>query len=73
MVDDERIVRDSAAIVLRKLGYEVEMASSSEEALEMYGSYRVGKEKFDVVILDLNLSGQSSGKDILDEILTPAR
>ena len=54
LVDDDRDVADSLAEVLRLLDYEVRVAYSGEEALDVAGRYRP-----DVVILDVNMPGMN--------------
>jgi PAS domain S-box-containing protein len=57
LVDDEPLVRDLGAEILRSYGYQVILASDGSEALELY---RDKAEKIDLVVLDLimpNLGG----------------
>ena len=50
IVDDELIMRESLAGWLERDGYEVEKASSGEEALEKSKS-----SKYDILIVDINI------------------
>ncbi len=52
MVDDEAPIRRALAINLRARGYEVDLAETGEEALELAASHHP-----DVVVLDLGLPG----------------
>jgi DNA-binding response OmpR family regulator len=52
VVDDEEQIRDLFRTVLTAIGYEVNVASSGEEAIELATSVDP-----DVVILDLNMPG----------------
>ncbi len=55
LVEDEVLVRMSTADALKRLGCEVEVAGSAEQALEMLA----GKGPFDILITDIGLPGMS--------------
>ncbi len=52
IVDDEINIRNALATMLSKVGYEVSAAASGKEAIE-----QMGAAFFDVVIIDLRMSG----------------
>jgi DNA-binding NtrC family response regulator len=52
IIDDEPVIRDVLAQLLTSEGYEVELSSSGEEALEKFPS-----QSFDVILLDLLMPG----------------
>ena len=54
LIDDEELVRDTQAEMLRSLGYSVLTASGSDEALRLFGSRG---EDIDLVVLDMVMSG----------------
>ncbi len=54
LVDDESAIRDLGRRVLAEAGYQVELAASGEEALELYRRRSGG---FDLVLLDVNMPG----------------
>ena len=62
LVDDEEQFRETLAKRLTATGYTVDDASGGMEALE-----KLSAEKFDVVILDIQMPGMS-GLEILSEI-----
>jgi DNA-binding NtrC family response regulator len=62
LVDDEERFRETLAKRLQETGYEVSGASSGMEALD-----RLAAEKFDIVILDIQMPGLS-GIETLSEI-----
>jgi two-component system, NtrC family, response regulator PilR len=64
IVDDEEVLRDVLEVVLRREGFEVVLASSGEEALNILDSDDV---EVDLVILDIMLPG-ISGIDTLRAI-----
>ncbi len=59
VVDDERDTLDLIDLTLRTAGYEIHLASSGEESLEMLRS-----ETFDIVLLDIMMPDMS-GFDVL--------
>jgi DNA-binding response OmpR family regulator len=62
VVDDEGAIRYSVSKTLQRIGYEVEEASSGEEALEM-----MGKREYDVILTDIRMPGLT-GVDLLKRI-----
>ncbi len=52
-MDDEEMVRDVTAAMLRYMGYEVELAVDGVEATKMYRGTMESGKAYDVVILDL--------------------
>lgn len=63
VVDDEESILEIAGDVLERYGYKVITASSGEDALEIY---RAGRERIDLVILDLNMPGMGGKKCLLE-------
>ncbi len=61
LVDDEPMILDSAAGLLESLGYTVYRASTGREAT---AAYRAGRDRIDLVILDMILPGLS-GSEVL--------
>ncbi|MEW6368076.1 MAG: response regulator [Acidobacteriota bacterium] len=62
LVDDERPFTDTLSKVLRRRGYEVDVAIDGESALRA-----VRARKFDVVVLDVKMPGKD-GIQVLGEI-----
>ena len=62
IIDDEPVIRDVLAQLLTSEGYEVEISSSGEEALEKFPS-----QSFDVILLDLLMPGMD-GIEVLRRI-----
>jgi DNA-binding NtrC family response regulator len=63
VVEDEALMRSIILDLMRGEGYEVVEAPSGEVAWQIFE-----KEKIDLAILDLNLSGGSSGLDVLKKM-----
>jgi DNA-binding NtrC family response regulator len=63
VVEDEQLMRSIIVQLLRSDGYEVIEANTAAGALDIFE-----REKIDLAILDLNLSGGGSGLDLLGRI-----
>jgi len=59
LVDDEEIVLDASEHMLRKLGYEVLIATGGREALELCEE---NQDKIDMVLLDMVMPDMGGGK-----------
>ena len=64
LVDDEEMIIDVGAQILKKLGYEVVTARHGKEALEVY---RQNSQRVAIVILDL-IMPQMSGGETYDKL-----
>ncbi len=65
LVDDEEAVADLGRRMLQHLGYEVEVCTSSLDALE---TFKAGPERFDLVITDITmptLTGDRLAKELI--------
>ncbi len=68
IMDDEPMVRKSAALMLSSLGYEVEAARDGEEAIDLYRHAMESSLPFDAVIMDLTIPGGMGGKEAVQKI-----
>lgn len=68
-MDDEEIVRDVVADMLKHLGYEVEVARDGVDMLIRYMEARNSGKTFDAVIMDLTVPGGMGGKDAVRKLL----
>ena len=59
LVDDERIVLETAEALLKRLGYEVFAAIGGRKAVHLYEEH---KDRIDAVILDMIMPGMSGGE-----------
>jgi len=59
LIDDEEIVLDTGEQMLRRLGYEVFLASSGQEALELYER---DHNKIDLVLIDMVMPAIGGGE-----------
>lgn len=61
VVDDDQTMQLLASAIIRKLGYAADVASSGEEAVELYRKTLGEGLPYDVVVMDLALPGGISG------------
>jgi PAS domain S-box-containing protein len=61
VVDDEINIQKLLATMLRKFGYQTEIASDGAEAIEHYTAARAGGAPFDAVIMDLTIPNGMGG------------
>jgi CheY-like chemotaxis protein len=59
LVDDEDVVLEVGAEMLKRLGYEVVLARDGQQALEIYEE---NKDRIDMVILDMIMPGMGGGQ-----------
>lgn len=69
VMEDEEIVRNILAIILRDMGYDAEFASEGKRAVELYLKAKESGRPFDAVILDLVVPGGMGGEATLRKIL----
>ena len=66
VMDDDRMMRDVVKVMFKVLGYDVDMASHGEEAVQLYKKAVEKGESYDAVVLDLTVRGGMGGKETLD-------
>lgn len=64
LVDDEKLVAQTGAAMLGKMGFEVLVACNADAALETFAAHR---EKVELVLLDMVMPG-ASGEEIFREL-----
>ncbi len=69
LMDDEELVRDTAAEMLRRIGYEVVLAQEGGEVIDLYKQAEESGRPFDAVILDLTVRDGMGGKETLQRLL----
>jgi len=65
VVDDEKDIRESLSSLLKAMGYECDVASDAETALE---KYKRSDGAFDIVISDFSLQGNMDGLDLAKKL-----
>lgn len=69
IMDDEEIVRNSMQLMLEDGGHQVTSVKHGEECLEEYAKGLKEKKYFDIIILDLTISGGKGGIWTIEQIL----
>ncbi|MCF8057506.1 MAG: response regulator [Desulfocapsa sp.] len=68
VMDDEEMIRNISEIMLRHMGYQVEVCVDGEEAIELYTKAMKEDQPYDAVIMDLTIPGGMGGKETLEEL-----
>jgi PAS domain S-box-containing protein len=68
VMDDEERIRDIAGEMLARLGYEVALASTGEQAVALYTQAAESGHPFDAVILDLTVRGGMGGQAAIQQL-----
>jgi PAS domain S-box-containing protein len=69
LMDDEQSVRKTVQRMLNYLGYEVEISSNGEDAIDLYKKAIKSRHPFDVIIMDLTIRGGMGGKETINKLL----
>jgi CheY-like chemotaxis protein len=69
VMDDEKLIRDIADVMMKALGHKVEFALNGEEAIDKYMKAMSSGRRFDVVILDLTIRGGMGGEQTIQRLL----
>jgi CheY-like chemotaxis protein len=69
VMDDEPMVREVVGMMLRHIGYDVDLAAEGAAAVSLYQSARRSGRPFDAVIMDLTVAGGMGGKEAVRNIL----
>jgi CheY-like chemotaxis protein len=69
LIDDEDIVRRSASRVLKRLGFEVEVAGDGQEGITLYRKARDLGRPFCAVLMDLTIPGGMGGKSAIERLM----
>lgn len=64
IIDDDESIRLSLGLLLKKAGYDYEMASNQEEALQ-----KVRIRHYDLILMDMNYSRDTSGREGIELLL----
>jgi two-component system, cell cycle sensor histidine kinase and response regulator CckA len=68
LMDDEPLILNLGAVVLKRLGYEVVLAREGTEAVEHFRQAQAAGQRFTAVILDLTGQGGLSGPETLKRL-----
>ena len=68
IMDDDKMVLDTAGQMLSDLGYEVNFAKDGFDALEQYQKSKASDNPFDLVIMDLTIPGGLGGIETIKKL-----
>ncbi|MBF0566651.1 MAG: response regulator [Nitrospirae bacterium] len=68
-MDDDPSIRDGIAAILKLEGYDVDLASDGNEAIELYTRRKQNAKPYDAVIMDLTIPGGMGGRIAISELL----
>lgn len=68
IMDDEKIVREVAAEILKNLGYEVEVAEDGAELITLYTKAKESGKAFQAVIMDITVPGGMGGEEAIKKL-----
>ncbi len=68
VMDDERIVREVSAEILKNLGYEVEVAKDGTEVIMLYTKAKESGKAFHAVIMDITVPGGMGGEEAIKKL-----
>ncbi|MBI5639385.1 MAG: PAS domain S-box protein [Nitrospirae bacterium] len=69
LMDDDGLIRVTASDMLKRLGYQVELAADGEEAIRLYREAKDTDEPFDAVIMDLTVPGGMGGAEAVKKLI----
>ena len=69
VVDDDEDVLFLVEYALKRLGFDVTCASDGPRAVELYRRGLAEGQRFDAVIMDLNIPGSCGGKELVARLL----
>ena len=69
VMDDNEDVRSTAQVILKELGYTVELAENGTEAVGLYLKRKEQGTPFSAVILDLTIPGGMGGRETIEKLL----
>ena len=68
-MDDEEMIQTLLKIMLEKFGFDVELTSDGNQAIDIYCKALEVGDRFDIVIMDLTIPGGLGGKDAAKDLL----
>ena len=68
-MDDEEMIRDVASEMIKRIGYEVELANDGAEVIKIYKKIMEAGQTFDAVIMDLTVPGGMGGTEAMEKLL----
>lgn len=67
-MDDEEPIIAMAGVLLRRLGFDVELARDGAETVKKFSEARAAGRPFDIVMMDLTIPGGVGGREAIDQL-----
>jgi CheY-like chemotaxis protein/two-component sensor histidine kinase len=67
-MDDEESIVAMAGVLLRRLGFEAELARDGAETVKKFSEARAAGRPFDIVMMDLTVPGGVGGREAIDQL-----
>ena len=67
-MDDEESILAMAGLLLRRLGFEVELTRDGAEAVRKFAEAHAAGRPFDLVVMDLTVPGGVGGREAIDQL-----
>ena len=67
-MDDEESIVAMASLLLRRLGFEVEVARDGAEAVRKFSEAHAAGRSFDLVVMDLTVPGGVGGREAIEQL-----
>jgi PAS domain S-box-containing protein len=67
-MDDEAAIVAMAGMLLRRLGFEVEVARDGAETVQKFAAAQAAGQPFDLVVLDLTVPGGMGGREAIEQL-----
>ncbi len=65
VMDDEEIIRELLTEMLKQMGYRADSSKDGQEAIDLYLQAAKAGKPYDIVIMDLTISGGMGGKETM--------
>jgi two-component system cell cycle sensor histidine kinase/response regulator CckA len=69
VLDDEEDILEMLGQMLARLGYETELVTNGDQAVEIFRTWNQAGRRFAAVLLDLTIPGGRGGEEVLSELL----
>ena len=67
-MDDEESILSMAGMLLRRMGFEVELARDGTEVVRKFSEAHDARRPFDLVVMDLTVPGGVGGREAIDKL-----
>jgi CheY-like chemotaxis protein len=69
VMDDEEVVRQIAAKMLKKIGFKVDFAYDGNETIKMFKNSKKLNQPYSLILMDLTIAGGMGGKETIKKLI----